>query len=408
MRKIIGLMSILTVMSYAVNCMVVNVNEDDSLNVRAGAGVKNRAIGVLDYNAKNVEVIECKLSDKGSNWCHINYNAGEYGINGWVNANYLVSTDESVDLNSMVSTNTQSKSTVQNIQVYNESTNLVVATDELNEAIELYYYKENKEKEALSLFIKLSNHDNILATAQVAKMYYLGVGVEQDKQLALSVIADENIIKSLKESAENGDAFAQYLYGYYFEEGISVEKNYQKALYWYKKAAAQGNAIAQNNIGGMYNDGEGVEKDTDKAKDWFEKAVKSHKPYPMAEYNLGVIYRDLHKANKAFPWFRKASSGHQKYAAREAGKLLEEKAKKRGDSIKWYKRALSYYKRAYQYGNEKAKKDIERVEEFIGKEKVNEYCQKPIPSNDQEYKYKLQIYYDCLDGRDSSIIKIEE
>ncbi|MCK4440630.1 MAG: SH3 domain-containing protein, partial [Sulfurovaceae bacterium] len=193
MKKIIGLMSLLTIMSYGVNCMVVNVDKDDSLNVRAGAGINNRAIGVLDYNANNVEVSECRLSDNGATWCHINYNAGEYGVNGWVNAHYLVSTDESVDLYAMASKKAKSESTIQNVQVADESNNLATTTNELNEAIELYYYQENKEKEALSKFIDLSNHHNVLATAQVAKMYYLGVGVKQDKQLALSAIQSEGI-----------------------------------------------------------------------------------------------------------------------------------------------------------------------------------------------------------------------
>ncbi len=49
-------------------------------------------------------------------------------------------------------------------------------------------------------------------------------------------------------------------------------KDYQKALEYYKKAASMGNVRAYFNLGIMYGNGEGVAQDTDKAIKYFEKA----------------------------------------------------------------------------------------------------------------------------------------
>src|SRR5690554_8203549 len=47
-------------------------------------------------------------------------------------------------------------------------------------------------------------------------------------------------LDKLIDKAEQGDVKAQYDLGFRFEMGIDVDKNYEKALYWYKKAAEQG------------------------------------------------------------------------------------------------------------------------------------------------------------------------
>ncbi|WP_240331046.1 tetratricopeptide repeat protein [Helicobacter suis] len=50
-------------------------------------------------------------------------------------------------------------------------------------------------------------------------------------------------------------------------------KDYQKALEYYKKAASMGYAGAYNNLGIMYENGEGVVEDYQKALEYYKKAA---------------------------------------------------------------------------------------------------------------------------------------
>jgi len=56
--------------------------------------------------------------------------------------------------------------------------------------------------------------------------------------------------------------------------GEGVEKDWEKAAYWFTKAAEQGDATAQNNLGVCYENGMGVERDRKKAVYWYTKAAE--------------------------------------------------------------------------------------------------------------------------------------
>ena len=61
-----------------------------------------------------------------------------------------------------------------------------------------------------------------------------------------------------------------------------------QAAAWYRKAADQGHAVAQYNLGVLYRDGEGVPKDLAQAVAWFRKAADQGNA--AAQNNLGVLY----------------------------------------------------------------------------------------------------------------------
>ena len=82
-------------------------------------------------------------------------------------------------------------------------------------------------------------------------------------------------------------------------------KNYNKAIFWYKKAAKQGFGMDQNNLGIMYIKGLGVKKDYKKAFELFQEAAIQGNI--QAQYNLGLMYymglsvkKDYKKAAKLF------------------------------------------------------------------------------------------------------------
>ena len=60
----------------------------------------------------------------------------------------------------------------------------------------------------------------------------------------------------------------------HYYKGEGIEKNLEKAFYWYQKAAESGFEIAQNNFALLYKNGEGTEKNIEKAFYWYQKNDK--------------------------------------------------------------------------------------------------------------------------------------
>jgi TPR repeat protein len=68
---------------------------------------------------------------------------------------------------------------------------------------------------------------------------------------------------------DQGDDFAQELFGDAYEHGKGVKQNYAEAAKWYRKSAEQGNSSAQRKLGILYRDGKGVKQDDAEAQKWF-------------------------------------------------------------------------------------------------------------------------------------------
>ena len=85
-------------------------------------------------------------------------------------------------------------------------------------------------------------------------------------------IFGSTLIETLKKSAEQGEAEAQFNLGVMYDFGEGVPQDYKQALYWYKKSAEQGYAKAQFNLGLMYDSGKGVIQDYIEAYAWINVA----------------------------------------------------------------------------------------------------------------------------------------
>ena len=73
--------------------------------------------------------------------------------------------------------------------------------------------------------------------------------------------------------AEKGNAIAQFILGFMYENGEGVSQDYKKAEKWYHKAAEQGDTDAQYNLGNFYNnDNLGVAHDYVMSHMWFNIA----------------------------------------------------------------------------------------------------------------------------------------
>ncbi len=57
--------------------------------------------------------------------------------------------------------------------------------------------------------------------------------------------------------------------GVLYENGNGVPKDYQQALFWFRRAAEHGNAMLLTSLGRMYEHGNGVPKDVVQAQKWY-------------------------------------------------------------------------------------------------------------------------------------------
>jgi hypothetical protein len=78
----------------------------------------------------------------------------------------------------------------------------------------------------------------------------------------------------LLESAQKGDAEAQFELGKNYETGrIGLPKDLALAEHWYREAAAQGDSFAEASLGILYQFGKGVHRDSVLALMWYEIAI---------------------------------------------------------------------------------------------------------------------------------------
>ncbi len=69
-----------------------------------------------------------------------------------------------------------------------------------------------------------------------------------------------------------GTGMSQHGLGFMYLEGECVEKNEEKAVFWFRKAAEQGLAGSQATLGMLYKEGRGVEKNPEEARRWYKLA----------------------------------------------------------------------------------------------------------------------------------------
>ena len=106
--------------------------------------------------------------------------------------------------------------------------------DICNELIEKYFKTEQYEK-CFEGHFELAQKGYPLAECQVGYFYLDGLGIEKDISKALYWT---------QRAAEHGDRDGQFNLAWFYEEGIGVEKNTEKAQYWYKEAALQNHDLA--------------------------------------------------------------------------------------------------------------------------------------------------------------------
>lgn len=90
--------------------------------------------------------------------------------------------------------------------------------------------------------------------------------------------------------AEQGYPLAECQIGYFYAEGLGVERDPEKAFYWTRRAAEHGDWDGQFNLGCFYEEGLGVERDLEQAVRWYREAARQgHDPAIEKCRALGVV-----------------------------------------------------------------------------------------------------------------------
>ena len=134
-------------------------------------------------------------------------------------------------------------------------------------------------------------------------------------------------MSTLRQKAEQGDAWGQDLLGiFYYYGSQGVKPDYAEAAKWFHLAAQQGHADAQFNIGVMYSNGQGVKQDYFEAVKWYRKAAAQG--HADAQFNLGVAYTNGNGVEKSYAlakdWFRTACNNGNQRGCSQA-RILEQK-----------------------------------------------------------------------------------
>lgn len=166
---------------------------------------------------------------------------------------------------------------------------------------------------------------NVDAQYDLAECYYEGYGIEKDLEKAYFWYS---------KAADQGDAEAIYSLGWMYMNGEFVAKNFDKGFQLYTTAAEKGSSSAQFAIGELYYDGEQVNKDYEKAYKWFLKAAEQD--HDEAQFSLGWMYQhgqgveeDL---NKAKMWYKKAADNEYDDAITELAKIEEKERQEKADA----------------------------------------------------------------------------
>jgi TPR repeat protein len=158
---------------------------------------------------------------------------------------------------------------------------------------------------ALPLYQKLVEQEHTEAKVRLAALLSAGLSDEGTEE--------ENFhqsIKLLHEAADEGSIKAYYGLYVLNHGAASLTPDSEVALSWLIKAAEAGEPRGQSQLGFFYDEGVIVKKDINKAIYWYEEAIKNNSN--TARYNLAKIYLNKpnpssHKLNNAISLYLTAA-----------------------------------------------------------------------------------------------------
>jgi len=109
--------------------------------------------------------------------------------------------------------------------------------------------------------------------------------------LGLVYYTDKDYVKAVnwfRKAVASGNTDAYFNLGQAYSKGEGVTQDYAEAAKWYRKGADTGNRLAQNTLGDLYSKGEGVTQDYAEAAKWYRKGADAGDA--EAQFKLGIMY----------------------------------------------------------------------------------------------------------------------
>ncbi|RGB29447.1 hypothetical protein C1646_766599 [Rhizophagus diaphanus] len=208
------------------------------------------------------------------------------------------------------------KSDIYSIDIYNW---LLSNQNSLNSIFLLGYFNhygivtsENNEK-AFNLFINASEKNHLLSQYSAGHCYFHGYRTVKNEKLSFDYyekVANENFSSGqLGVAANNGNIIALYNLSRFYEDGIVVEKDYNKAFELYKKSAEGGYPDGITMLGYCYYKGIGTKIDKQKSFELYQNAANLGSN--TAQYNLALMFEEgdgiTKDIGKAIYWYEKSA-----------------------------------------------------------------------------------------------------
>lgn len=125
---------------------------------------------------------------------------------------------------------------------------------------------ENYRYKAMKWYRKAAEQGHVKAKFNLGLIYERGIGTERLERNR------EEAEKWIQESAKQGYTPAKCWMGYYYMgNAVTIPKDEEKAFQWYSEAAQEGSEEACFRLGQFYEHGICVEPDREKAISWYRK-----------------------------------------------------------------------------------------------------------------------------------------
>ncbi len=140
---------------------------------------------------------------------------------------------------------------------------------------------QQNKAEALRWLTLAAEHGNADARAEIARLHFF------DPSAGVNNPQAENW---LREAAQQGNSKAQYLLGLLYLQGrTGGAVDNAQAFLWFRRSAEAGHPEGITSVGAMYENGLSVPKDIEKAVEWYKKAAALGEP--TAQQNLKRLSR---------------------------------------------------------------------------------------------------------------------
>lgn len=167
--------------------------------------------------------------------------------------------------------------------------------DSLNNCFHLYGWKNYKYDENLFRLRYYVNKDSVATNVFINNIEIDRSG-DSDYRDWRNNYTEQPFVKSIISKAEQGKATAQTILGIYYIDGLGVEKDKDKGLYWITKAAKQNLGNAQYLLGTLLIQDNDTEKDISKAIPWIKKSAEQE--HVQALTSLALLYLEGEKISK--------------------------------------------------------------------------------------------------------------